>query len=76
MIVVTKDEEHSSEEWKFLKFYDLTLCPIDLNLVEKSLLTEEEIDYLNAYHQKVYDTLAPFLKKDEKNWLKEKTRPV
>ncbi len=76
LIVVTKDEEHSGEEWKFLKFYDLTLCPIDLNLVEKSLLTEEEIDYLNAYHQKVYDTLAPFLKKDEKNWLKGKTRSV
>ncbi len=76
LIVVTKDEEKSSDEWQFLKFYDLTLCPIDVTLIEKSMLTPQEVDYLNAYHQKVYDTLAPFLKKDEKAWLKEKTRPI
>ncbi len=76
LIVVTKDEEKSNDEWQFLKFYDLTLCPIDVTLVEKSMLTPQEVAYLNAYHQKVYDTLAPFLKKEEKNWLREKTRPV
>ena len=76
LIVVTKDEEKSNDEWQFLKFYDLTLCPIDVTLIEKSMLTPQEVAYLNAYHQKVYDTLAPFLKKEEKNWLREKTRPV
>jgi len=52
------------------------LCPIDLTLVDKTLLTQEEVAYLNAYHQKVYDTLAPFLNKKEKQWLAEKTRAI
>ncbi|APF17807.1 peptidase M24 [Caldithrix abyssi DSM 13497] len=76
LIVVVKDEQKSSEEWSFLKFENLTYCPIDLKLVDLNLLTREEIDYLNAYHKKVYDILAPYLKKEERQWLKEKTQPV
>ncbi len=76
LIVVVKDEQKSSEEWSFLKFENLTYCPIDLKLVDLNLLTRDEIDYLNAYHKKVYDILAPYLKKEERQWLKEKTQPV
>ncbi|WP_456407408.1 aminopeptidase P family protein [Caldithrix abyssi] len=76
LIVVVKDEQKSSKEWSFLKFENLTYCPIDLKLVDLNLLTREEIDYLNAYHKKVYDILAPYLKKEERQWLKEKTQPV
>ncbi|MHB2151143.1 aminopeptidase P family protein [Calditrichota bacterium LG25] len=76
LIVVVKDEQKSSEAWSFLKFENLTYCPIDLKLVDLNLLTREEIDYLNAYHKKVYDILAPYLKKEERQWLKEKTQPV
>ncbi|WP_456439803.1 aminopeptidase P family protein, partial [Caldithrix abyssi] len=75
LIVVVKDEQKSSEAWSFLKFENLTYCPIDLKLVDLNLLTPEEIDYLNAYHKKVYDILAPYLKKEERQWLKEKTQP-
>ncbi len=76
LIYVVKDEEHSSEEWQFLKFENLTYCPIDLNLVEKSMLTDEEIEFLNNYHQKVYETLSPFLNREERKWLQDKTRAI
>ena len=59
-----------------LCFEALTLCPIDLNLIDKTLLTEDEKEWLNAYHQKVFDTLKPFLNKIERLWLQEKCRKV
>ena len=43
------------------RFETLTLCPIDLKLIERSLLTAEEIAWLNDYHTWVRDTLAPHL---------------
>jgi Xaa-Pro aminopeptidase len=50
------------------------LCPIDTSLIDFSLLSKEEIDWLNAYHQKVYEQLSPFLSPEEKNWLEMRTR--
>lgn len=59
-----------------LCFQVLTLCPIDLNLVDSSLLTSDEKNWLNNYHQKVLDSLKPFLNKKERLWLKEKCHKV
>lgn len=61
---------------QFLAFETMTLFPIDLNLIDKSLLTSTEIDWLNAYHQKVYDALAPLLDKEEQTWMAEQCRPL
>ena len=76
LVYVTEDRDKSSDEFKFYKFENLTMCPIDLNLIDKSLLNKEEIDYLNKYHKEVYEKLSPFLNEEEKNWLKEKTRAI
>ncbi|MBP1676276.1 MAG: peptidase [Bacteroidetes bacterium] len=57
---------------QFLKFETITLFPIDQLLVDDELLTEAEIDWLNAYHKKVYDTLSPHLDGDEREWLLRK----
>ncbi len=57
-------------------FETITLAPIDLNLVDISLLTDAEVDWLNAYHKRVFDTLAPDADEDTKAWLKEVTRAV
>lgn len=59
-----------------LGFEVLTLCPIDLNLVETKLLTEAEKNWLNAYHQKVFETLKKFLSKAERLWLERKCLKV
>ncbi|MEL7428919.1 MAG: aminopeptidase P family protein [Pseudomonadota bacterium] len=58
------------------KFETLTLCPIDLRLVKQELLLPHERNWLNEYHKRVRDTLAPYLKPDEQAWLTEATRAV
>lgn len=72
--LILAQEEKETEFGKFYGFETLSLCPIDLNLVEKDLLTPEEINWLNNYHQEVYKRLAPRLNKKEQEWLSEKTR--
>jgi Xaa-Pro aminopeptidase len=56
---------------QFLQFESLTLCPIDTTPIIKELLLQEEIDWLNQYHQKVLATLSPHLDDEEKEWLKD-----
>ena len=61
---------------KFLQFESLTLCPIDKTPIVRSMLLPEEIDWLNAYHQHVFDTLSPHLDADETVWLREACAPI
>ena len=58
---------------KLLEFETMTLCPIDKEPIIKELLTADEIDYLNAYHKRVYELLAPGLEPEIAEWLKEAT---
>ena len=60
-----------TEFGKFLQFESLTLCPIDKTPIVKDMLLQEEIDWLNKYHQKVFDTLSPHLNEEETAWLRE-----
>lgn len=57
------------EEMPMLYFETLTLCPIDRSLIVPSLLSAEELAWLNAYHARVYAQLAPFLSERDKAWL-------
>ena len=68
-LIITPYKE--TEFGKFLQFESLTLCPIDKTPIIKDMLLQEEIDWLNAYHQRVFDTLSPHLDADEVAWLKE-----
>ena len=52
------------------KFETLTLAPIDRQLIEASLLSENEIKWLNTYHKHVYIKLGKYLEPKEKIWLK------
>ncbi|MCH5309031.1 MAG: aminopeptidase P family protein [Prevotella sp.] len=65
-----------TEFGKFLQFESLTLCPIDKAPIAVEMLTGEEIEWLNGYHQRVFDALAPHLAPDEVDWLREATAPV
>ena len=60
----------------FMKFETLTLCPIDRNLIDVSLLEKAELAWLNRYHVKVYERISPYLAEKEFNWLKEKTAEI
>ena len=67
-------EREKTEFGKFYGFETLTLCPIDLNLIEKSLLTQNEISWIDNYHQWCYEELSPLLENEEKRqFLKKKT---
>ena len=61
---------------KFLQMESLTLCPIDTAPIDFSMLTPEEVDWLNGYHQEVYEKLSPYLDMEEKKWLKEAVKPI
>ena len=56
---------------KFLQFESLTLCPIDKTPIILDMLSPEEIAWLNDYHQRVFDTLLPYLNEEEQTWLKD-----
>ena len=60
-----------TEFGKFLQFESLTLCPIDKTPIIKEMLLQEEIDWLNQYHKRVFDALSPHLNDEEVAWLKE-----
>ena len=61
---------------KFLQMEPLTLCPIDTAPIEMELMTPEEKMWLNDYHRMVFEKLSPWLEEDDKNWLKEATKPL
>ncbi|MCX6600709.1 MAG: aminopeptidase P family protein [bacterium] len=76
LVYVTRDKEHSTRERIFLKFENLTLCPIETRPIDTRLLTREELRYFNAYHVRVRRELTRFLTKPEAAWLKKATRPI
>ncbi|PWB36315.1 Xaa-Pro aminopeptidase [Pseudomonas sp. NDM] len=66
-------EAGSSEFGDFLKFETLTLCPIDTRCLIADLLTQEEKQWLNAYHSEVRERLSPLLEGAALGWLNERT---
>ena len=65
-----------TEFGSFLQFESLTLCPIDKRPIIIELLTDEELKWLNDYHQTVYDQLAPHLDTTEVEWLRQACAPL
>jgi len=61
-----------TEFGQFLKFETVTLCFIDQLLIDVDLMSDEEIEWLNNYHKKVYDLVSPNLEADEREWLSRK----
>jgi len=59
-----------------MEFETITLAPIDLNLVEVKLLTDEERVWLNQYHKRVRETLSPTVDAETRHWLEHATRAV
>ena len=59
-----------TEFGQFLQFEPLTLCPIDTSPIIVDMLLPEELSWLNAYHQHVFDTLSPHLSPSESDWLR------
>ena len=73
MLVV---EAGANEFGRWLAFEPLTLCHFETGALERSLLDRSEIEWLNAYHERVFRTLAPQLPPPIVDWLREKTQPL
>jgi len=61
---------------QFMKFEFVTFVPIDLDAIDTKYMTEKDVELLNSYHNDVYEKISPYLNEEEKEWLKEATRPV
>lgn len=55
---------------------DLTLVPYARNLIDTTLLSKEEINWINTYHQKIFEQIASDLAEPEKKWLEKATKPL
>jgi Xaa-Pro aminopeptidase len=74
LVLIAPDQ--TTEFGDFYAFETITLCPIDKKLIDRSLLNEFEINWLNDYHKKVYESLSPLLSEEEKKWLKQQTDEI
>ena len=74
LLLVVEAGQNDFGRW--LAFETLTLCHFETDALELSLLDRSEIEWLNAYHERVYRTLSPQLPREIADWLREKTRAV
>ena len=61
---------------EFLQMEPLTLCPIDTAPIVREMLLDEEVDWLNGYHQYVFDKLSPYLQGADLDWLRAATQNI
>ncbi len=60
----------------FLQMEPLTLCPIDTAPIMREMLLNEEVEWLNGYHQYVFDKLSPYLQGADLDWLRAATQNI
>ena len=73
---VVRDRKRSTKERIWLTFDTVTLCPIDTRLVNRKIMEPAQVDWLNAYHKRVYDKLGPLLDPAHRKWLKTRTKAI
>lgn len=70
-------KEVETNEWgTFYGFETITYAPIDLDLIDANLLTQDEKHWLNDYHKMVFENLSPYLDDNTKKWLKKYTKAI
>ncbi len=75
-VIPAKATKAATTEDEWLAFETLTLCFYDTSLIEMSIMTEDEIDWINAYHVRVYKEVAPLLNADERAYLAYKCQSI
>ncbi|KEG19211.1 aminopeptidase P family protein [Bartonella bacilliformis] len=76
LMIVKPAQTIISGDIDMLSFETLTNCPIDRRLILPELLTMQERQWLNDYHTHIYQVSAPYLNKEDRQWLKEATMPL
>lgn len=68
--------DYKNENGRFLKLRTVSYCPIDLDGIIPEMLSQDEKNWLNSYHELVYKKLSPLLESNEKEILKKHTRKI
>lgn len=77
LVLVTPPERPAGGDREMMGFETITLAPIDRRLIVKEMLTAEQLEWLNAYHARVFAELAPLIDDaKERAWLKQATAPI
>ncbi|KAL5754718.1 hypothetical protein ACOSP7_022938 [Xanthoceras sorbifolium] len=76
LIIKDADTQFNFGDKGYLCFEHITWAPYQTKLINLSLLVPEEIDWLNTYHSKCRDILAPYLDESQLAWLKKATEPI
>ena len=58
------------------EFENLTFVPFDTRLIDKSLMTDTELNWLNEYHKDVFDKISPLVSGYTLKWLENTTQPI
>ena len=74
LVLCRKGEKN--DHGQFLYLEPLTMVPFDREAILPELMTEKELECLNLYHQRVYESLSPYLDEEEQCWLKEMTARI
>lgn len=69
-------EDEKNEYGQFLRFEYLTYVPVDLEVIDRGIMSDRDVELLNRYHEQVYEKISPYLEEDERVWLAEVTRAV
>ncbi len=73
IILVTEPEPIAGGEIEMMGFECLSFTPIDKRLIDKSMMSDSEVNWLNVYHQNTFDLISPYLEGDALVWLKQAT---
>ena len=65
-----------TEYGQFMEFEPVTMVPFDLEGIVPEQMQPDEIDYLNRYHEVVYEKISPLLNEEEREWLRKATRKI
>ena len=76
LVLVVEGPKIAGGERPLNAFETLTLAPIDRRLIDPSLMTPDEIAWLDGYHARVAETLGPLVDKETLGWLRDATRPL
>ncbi|NWT89492.1 XPP2 aminopeptidase, partial [Lanius ludovicianus] len=78
-VVLVVEAQTESREKPFLTFEVVSLVPYDRNLIDLSLLSSEQIRYLNSYYERIRAHVGPELRRqrleEAYEWLQESTKP-
>lgn len=74
--LIVTENAMQTEFGTFYRFRPLTLFPFDRNLFDVSIMTDDELRWINKYHEQVRERLTPLLTEEEAAWMAEKTRPI